>query len=198
MIWWCEMDHWWHWKRKNTIDWENAPSGVSPYDMIQIKNGGNGSSYGNILGHKKPHLKWNSATAAVSQSGSEQGGWIRDTLSPPIREQRRAGDGVPASVRFLCCHSSPAFDAHQPPALIYYLPRRSHRLPHLLCTATVATHSSSTPAFNHLNQRFHTQVPVQSWFDDMTDTELLDLIPLLEGLSKEEDIYSQLQSLRNR
>lgn len=42
------------------------------------------------------------------------------------------------------------------------------------------------------------QVPVQSWFDDMTDTELLDLIPLLEGLSKEEDVYSQLQSLRNR
>ncbi|CAG04250.1 unnamed protein product, partial [Tetraodon nigroviridis] len=47
---------------------------------------------------------------------------------------------------------------------------------------------------------FHPEnaVPVQSWFDDMTDTELLDLIPLLEGLSKEEDVYSQLQSLRNR
>ncbi|XP_058486626.1 CTD (carboxy-terminal domain, RNA polymerase II, polypeptide A) small phosphatase-like a isoform X2 [Solea solea] len=47
---------------------------------------------------------------------------------------------------------------------------------------------------------FHPEnaVPVQSWFDDMTDTELLDLIPLFEGLSKEEDIYSLLQSLRNR
>ncbi|KAG7224917.1 hypothetical protein INR49_014833 [Caranx melampygus] len=47
---------------------------------------------------------------------------------------------------------------------------------------------------------FHPEnaVPVQSWFDDMTDTELLDLIPLFEGLSKEEDIYSMLQSLRNR
>ncbi|XP_068603925.1 CTD (carboxy-terminal domain, RNA polymerase II, polypeptide A) small phosphatase-like a isoform X1 [Brachionichthys hirsutus] len=47
---------------------------------------------------------------------------------------------------------------------------------------------------------FHPEnaVPVQSWFEDMTDTELLDLIPLFEGLSKEEDIYSQLQSLRNR
>lgn len=42
------------------------------------------------------------------------------------------------------------------------------------------------------------QVPVQSWFDDMADTELLDLIPLLEGLSKEEDVYSQLQGLRSR
>uniref|UniRef100_A0A3Q2QNH8 CTD (carboxy-terminal domain, RNA polymerase II, polypeptide A) small phosphatase-like a n=1 Tax=Fundulus heteroclitus TaxID=8078 RepID=A0A3Q2QNH8_FUNHE len=47
---------------------------------------------------------------------------------------------------------------------------------------------------------FHPEnaVPVQSWFDDMTDTELLDLIPLFEGLSKEEDVYSPLQTLRNR
>ncbi|XP_004081130.1 CTD small phosphatase-like protein isoform X1 [Oryzias latipes] len=47
---------------------------------------------------------------------------------------------------------------------------------------------------------FHPEnaVPVQSWFDDMTDTELLDLIPLFEGLSKEEDVYCPLQSLRNR
>uniref|UniRef100_A0AAX7W1H2 Mitochondrial import inner membrane translocase subunit TIM50 n=1 Tax=Astatotilapia calliptera TaxID=8154 RepID=A0AAX7W1H2_ASTCA len=47
---------------------------------------------------------------------------------------------------------------------------------------------------------FHPEnaVPVQSWFDDMTDKELLDLIPLFEGLSKEEDVYSLLQSLRNR
>uniref|UniRef100_A0A8C9YW00 Mitochondrial import inner membrane translocase subunit TIM50 n=1 Tax=Sander lucioperca TaxID=283035 RepID=A0A8C9YW00_SANLU len=47
---------------------------------------------------------------------------------------------------------------------------------------------------------FHPEnaVPVQSWFEDMTDTELLDLIPLFEGLSKEEDVYSLLQSLRNR
>lgn len=55
----------------------------------------------------------------------------------------------------------------------------------------------SLPAFNPLIG-FHTQVPVQSWFDDMTDTELLDLLPLLEGLSKEEDVYGQLQSLRDR
>ncbi|RXN14774.1 CTD small phosphatase isoform X1 [Labeo rohita] len=47
---------------------------------------------------------------------------------------------------------------------------------------------------------FHPEnaVPVQSWFDDMTDTELLDLLPLFEGLSKETDVYSVLQSLRAR
>ncbi|MEQ2235386.1 hypothetical protein ILYODFUR_001840, partial [Ilyodon furcidens] len=47
---------------------------------------------------------------------------------------------------------------------------------------------------------FHPEnaVPVQSWFDDMTDTELLDLMPLFEGLSKEVDVYSPLQTLRNR
>ncbi|XP_058232439.1 CTD (carboxy-terminal domain, RNA polymerase II, polypeptide A) small phosphatase-like a isoform X2 [Hemibagrus wyckioides] len=47
---------------------------------------------------------------------------------------------------------------------------------------------------------FHPEnaVPVQSWFDDMTDTELLDLLPLFEGLSREQDVYSVLQSLRAR
>ncbi|XP_067909565.1 CTD (carboxy-terminal domain, RNA polymerase II, polypeptide A) small phosphatase-like a [Heterodontus francisci] len=47
---------------------------------------------------------------------------------------------------------------------------------------------------------FHPEnaVPVQSWFDDMSDTELFDLIPFFEGLSKEEDVYSMLQNLRGR
>ncbi|XP_072117151.1 carboxy-terminal domain RNA polymerase II polypeptide A small phosphatase 1-like [Mobula birostris] len=36
-------------------------------------------------------------------------------------------------------------------------------------------------------------VPIASWFDDMSDTELLDLIPFFERLSKEEDIYALLQ-----
>ncbi|KAK2814911.1 hypothetical protein Q7C36_023177 [Tachysurus vachellii] len=47
---------------------------------------------------------------------------------------------------------------------------------------------------------FHPEnaVPVQSWFDDMTDTELLDLLPLFEGLSREQDVYNVLQSLRAR
>ncbi|XP_062377166.1 CTD (carboxy-terminal domain, RNA polymerase II, polypeptide A) small phosphatase-like a isoform X2 [Sardina pilchardus] len=47
---------------------------------------------------------------------------------------------------------------------------------------------------------FHPEnaVPVQSWFDDMTDTELLDLIPVFEGLSREAEIYTVLQNLRAR
>ncbi|XP_067309955.1 CTD (carboxy-terminal domain, RNA polymerase II, polypeptide A) small phosphatase-like b isoform X1 [Pseudorasbora parva] len=47
---------------------------------------------------------------------------------------------------------------------------------------------------------FHPEnaVPVQSWFDDMTDTELLDLLPFFEGLSKEDDVYGVLQNLRGR
>uniref|UniRef100_A0A6Q2WSV6 protein-serine/threonine phosphatase n=1 Tax=Esox lucius TaxID=8010 RepID=A0A6Q2WSV6_ESOLU len=47
---------------------------------------------------------------------------------------------------------------------------------------------------------FHPEnaVPVQSWFDDMSDTELLDLLPVFEGLSKEQDVYNLLQSLRVR
>ncbi|XP_071346568.1 CTD small phosphatase-like protein isoform X2 [Trachinotus anak] len=47
---------------------------------------------------------------------------------------------------------------------------------------------------------FHPEnaVPVQSWFDDMNDTELLDLLPFFEGLSKEEEVYGVLQNLRSR
>lgn len=43
------------------------------------------------------------------------------------------------------------------------------------------------PAFQNL------QVPVASWFDDMSDTELLDLIPFFERLSKVDDIYDILK-----
>ncbi|XP_061877923.1 CTD (carboxy-terminal domain, RNA polymerase II, polypeptide A) small phosphatase-like a isoform X3 [Entelurus aequoreus] len=47
---------------------------------------------------------------------------------------------------------------------------------------------------------FHPEnaVPVQSWFDEMADTELLELLPIFEDLSKEEDVYSFLQSLKDR
>ncbi|XP_061777260.1 CTD (carboxy-terminal domain, RNA polymerase II, polypeptide A) small phosphatase-like a isoform X2 [Nerophis ophidion] len=46
---------------------------------------------------------------------------------------------------------------------------------------------------------FHPEnaVPVQSWFDEMADTELLELLPVFEDLSKEEDVYSFLQSLKD-
>lgn len=36
------------------------------------------------------------------------------------------------------------------------------------------------------------QVPVASWFDDMTDSELLDLIPFFEKLSKMDNVYTVL------
>ncbi|WAR09599.1 CTDSL-like protein [Mya arenaria] len=40
-------------------------------------------------------------------------------------------------------------------------------------------------------------VPCQSWFDDMQDTELLDLIPFFEGLAKVDDVYSVLRNTNN-
>ncbi|XP_038609075.1 carboxy-terminal domain RNA polymerase II polypeptide A small phosphatase 2 isoform X3 [Tachyglossus aculeatus] len=39
-------------------------------------------------------------------------------------------------------------------------------------------------------------VPVQSWFDDMSDTELLNLIPVFEELSAADDVYRGLGQLR--
>ncbi|XP_033943209.1 carboxy-terminal domain RNA polymerase II polypeptide A small phosphatase 2 isoform X1 [Pseudochaenichthys georgianus] len=39
-------------------------------------------------------------------------------------------------------------------------------------------------------------VPVVSWFDDMDDAELLNLLPVFEELSQAEDVYTQLDLLR--
>ncbi|XP_054236786.1 carboxy-terminal domain RNA polymerase II polypeptide A small phosphatase 1 isoform X5 [Indicator indicator] len=39
-------------------------------------------------------------------------------------------------------------------------------------------------------------VPVASWFDNMADTELLDLLPFFERLSKVEDVYAVLKKQR--
>ncbi|XP_010213680.1 PREDICTED: carboxy-terminal domain RNA polymerase II polypeptide A small phosphatase 1 [Tinamus guttatus] len=39
-------------------------------------------------------------------------------------------------------------------------------------------------------------VPVASWFDNMADTELLDLLPFFERLSKVEDVYTVLKKHR--
>jgi len=39
-------------------------------------------------------------------------------------------------------------------------------------------------------------VPVISWFDDMNDQELLDLIPFLESLSKVDNIYNVLRTVQ--
>ncbi|XP_078390539.1 carboxy-terminal domain RNA polymerase II polypeptide A small phosphatase 2-like [Cetorhinus maximus] len=39
-------------------------------------------------------------------------------------------------------------------------------------------------------------VPVTSWFDDLSDTELLSLIPAFEGLSQAENVYIGLGRLK--
>lgn len=46
---------------------------------------------------------------------------------------------------------------------------------------------------------FHPEnaIPVLSWFDDMGDTELLNLIPIFEELSQAEDVYTTLGQLRS-
>ena len=44
----------------------------------------------------------------------------------------------------------------------------------------------------YLLYRLLLQVPVTSWFDDMNDDELLQLIPFLKQLSNEKDIYNLL------
>ena len=38
------------------------------------------------------------------------------------------------------------------------------------------------------------QVPVASWFDDMSDTELIDLVPFFEALAKVDSVYSVLKN----
>ncbi len=38
------------------------------------------------------------------------------------------------------------------------------------------------------------QVPVASWFDDMSDSELLDLIPFFERLSQVDNVYTVLRN----
>uniref|UniRef100_A0A3Q2YP26 Mitochondrial import inner membrane translocase subunit TIM50 n=1 Tax=Hippocampus comes TaxID=109280 RepID=A0A3Q2YP26_HIPCM len=39
-------------------------------------------------------------------------------------------------------------------------------------------------------------VPVASWFDDMSDSELLDLIPFFERLNNVDDVYDVLKEQR--
>jgi len=39
-------------------------------------------------------------------------------------------------------------------------------------------------------------IPIESWFDDENDTELLDMIPLLEKLAKVTDVRSELEAMK--
>ena len=41
-------------------------------------------------------------------------------------------------------------------------------------------------------------MPVASWFDDMNDRELLDLIPFLENISKVDSVYRILNDATNK
>lgn len=38
------------------------------------------------------------------------------------------------------------------------------------------------------------QIPVQTWFDDANDVELLDIIPILEQLAEVDSIYTVLKN----
>lgn len=40
------------------------------------------------------------------------------------------------------------------------------------------------------------QVPVVSWFDDVEDAELLNLLPVFEELSQADNVYTRLDQLR--
>lgn len=40
-------------------------------------------------------------------------------------------------------------------------------------------------------------MPVKSWFDDLSDSELLDLIPLFEKLSQVDSVYTVLCNSNN-
>lgn len=42
------------------------------------------------------------------------------------------------------------------------------------------------------------QVPVASWFDDVDDSELLNLLPLFEDLSRADNVYTRLDQLRGQ
>ncbi|EGC34823.1 hypothetical protein DICPUDRAFT_152882, partial [Dictyostelium purpureum] len=46
---------------------------------------------------------------------------------------------------------------------------------------------------------FHPEnaIPIDSWFDDKNDKELLDLLPLLDDLMKVEDVRLVLDESRN-
>jgi len=47
---------------------------------------------------------------------------------------------------------------------------------------------------------FHPEnaLPIESWFDDENDTELLNMIPILEELTKVENVRVQLETIRQR
>ncbi|CDW58891.1 NIF domain containing protein [Trichuris trichiura] len=67
----------------------------------------------------------------------------------------------------------------------YDLNRLGRDLKHVI----IVDNSPASYAFHPDNA-----VPVQSWFDDLNDTELLDLLPFLETLAKVDNVYSILKN----
>jgi len=64
-----------------------------------------------------------------------------------------------------------------------------NRLGRDLKRVVIVDNSPASYAFHPENA-----VAVQSWFDDMGDTELLHIIPLLEKLAKADSVYPVLRS----
>lgn len=67
------------------------------------------------------------------------------------------------------------------------LPPRQRR------SSTLPSPSSPSSSSPH-RPRLLLQIPVQSWFDDMSDTELLDLLPILERMVAVENVYAVLRN----
>ncbi|NXN52780.1 CTDS1 phosphatase, partial [Rynchops niger] len=57
----------------------------------------------------------------------------------------------------------------------------------------IVDNSPASYIFHPDNAVCNPGVPVASWFDNMADTELLDLLPFFERLSKVEDVYAVLK-----
>ncbi|KRZ14455.1 CTD small phosphatase-like protein [Trichinella zimbabwensis] len=71
----------------------------------------------------------------------------------------------------------------------YDLNRLGRDLKHVL----IVDNSPASYAFHPDNA-----VPVQSWFDDLHDTELLDLLPLLDKLATADNVYTVLKGSNRR
>lgn len=87
--------------------------------------------------------------------------------------------------------NSPASYVFHPDNAVSIPPADSHTVAFLPFSSSVCEFSGffCLFVFSHLPP----QVPVASWFDDMSDTELLDLIPFFERLSKVDNVYAVLK-----
>lgn len=80
------------------------------------------------------------------------------------------------------------------PASYIFHPDNAVRTPWVGAVRVVAQWGYKGPKV--LSRWPYLQVPVASWFDNMADTELLDLLPFFERLSKVDDVYTVLKKQR--